>query len=127
MTTRKARRRLTSVLCATAVGGALLALSGAPADAATLPVSYIVGCGATAHFSPDGFGAEYLPPQCPGYHAGFAVTNYTLSPEVIQYYGGRVTIAVGAEHVFCIGGTANDYQIQYLLVGTRSLLYVEVP
>jgi hypothetical protein len=30
MTTRKARRRLTSVLCATAVGGALLALSGGP-------------------------------------------------------------------------------------------------
>jgi hypothetical protein len=127
MTTRKARRRLATILCATAVGGSLLAMSGGPADAATLPVSYIVGSGASAYFSPNGLEAEALPPQCPGYHAGFGVINYTFSPEVIQYYGGRVTIASGAEHVFCIGGTANHYEIQYLLVGTRSLLRILVP
>ena len=127
MTTRKARRRLASILCATAAGGALLAMSGGPADAATLPVSYIVGSGASAYFSPSGLQAEYTPPQCPGYHAGFAVINYTFSPEVIQYYGGRVTIASGTEHVFCIGGTANHYEIQYPLVGTGSLLRVLVP
>lgn len=125
MTTRKAR--LASILCATAVGGALLALSGGPADAAALPVSYIVGSGATAYFSPDGVAAQYQPPQCPGYHAGFAVTNYTFSPEVIQYYGGRVTIPSGGQHVFCIGGTADHYEIEYLLVGTGSLLRVAVP
>lgn len=126
MTTRKARR-LASILWATAVGGALLALPGSPANAATLPVSYIVGSGATASFSPDGLDAEALPPQCPGYHAGFAVTNYTFTPEVIQFYGGRVTIASGTQHVFCIGGTADHYEIQYLLVGTGSLLRVVVP
>lgn len=127
MTIRKARRHLTFALSAFAVGGAMLALSGGPADAAMLPVSYIVGSGATAHFSPNGLQAESTPPQCPGYHAGFAVTNYTFSPEVIQYYGGRVTIAAGTEHVFCIGGTANHYEIEYLLVGTGSLLHVGVP
>lgn len=127
MTTRKARRRLTSILCATAVAAALLALSEGPASADTLPVSYIVGSGASASFSPAGLGAEYAPPQCPGYHAGFAVINYTFTSEAIQYYGGRVTIPSGTEHVFCIGGTANGYQIQYLLVGTGSLLRVEVP
>jgi hypothetical protein len=127
MTTRKARRLLASVLCATALGGGLLALPGGPADAAGLPVSDIVGSGTGIHFNPNGLQAEYLPPQCPGYHAGFAVINYTLSPEAIQYYGGRVTIPVGAEHLFCIGGTANGYEIQYQLAGTRTLLYINVP
>jgi hypothetical protein len=127
MITRKTRRRGISVLCATAVGSALLALSAGPAHAATLPVSSIVGSGTGAHFNPNGLEAEYLPPQCPGYHAGFAVVNYTLTPEVIQYYGGRVTIPVLGLHVFCIGGTANGYRIEYLLVGTESLLYIGVP
>jgi hypothetical protein len=127
MTTRKIRLRTASVLCAAAMGGTLLALSGSPAEAAGLPVTSIVGSGTGAHFNPNGLEAQYEPPQCPGYHAGFAVTNYTLTPEVIQYYGGRVTIPVLGEHVFCIGGTANGYRIEYLLVGTSSLLYIDVP
>jgi hypothetical protein len=127
MTTRNNRRRVASVLCAAAMGGALFALSGSPAEAAGLPVADIVGSGSGVHFNPGGFEAEYLPPQCPGYHAGFAVINYSLAPQVIQYYGGRVTIPFGVEHIFCIGGTANGYQIEYQLLGTVSLLHIAVP
>jgi hypothetical protein len=128
MTISKIRSRLAAVLCATAVGGALLGLSGGPAHAASFPISYIVGSGSNAHFDPDGLEAtSSVPAECAGYHAAFAVINETYAVESIQYYGGTAVIPVGGVHFFCIGGDANGYIIEYHLYGTRSLLDIWVP
>jgi hypothetical protein len=128
MTITHARRRLTAALCATLLGGALFALSGGPADAAALPFSDIIPSGSSAIWSPAGIEATLsVPAQCAGYHAAFYIQNLTLTTHVVEYYGGDVTLTTGETHIFCIGGDANAYRIEYALIGTRSVLEVYVP
>jgi hypothetical protein len=105
MTISHAKRRLVAALSATILGGTLLAMAGSPNGLeATLPA----------------------PAQCPGAHAAISITNLTLAKETIEYYGGDVSINSGTAHLFCIGGTANDYDIEYQLLGTRQILLVHV-
>jgi hypothetical protein len=128
MTISHAKRRLVAALSATILGGTLFAMAGSPADAATVANTDILGSGSSLHFSPNGLEATLpAPAQCPGAHAAISITNLTLARETIEYYGGDVAINSGAAHLFCIGGTANDYEIEYQLLGTRQLLLVHVP
>jgi hypothetical protein len=128
MTISHAKRRLVSALSATVLGGALFAVCGGPADAATVPNTDIVGSGPAAHFTPDGLEAiPSVPAQCPGAHAELSITNLTLAKQTVEYYGGDVAIDSGKAHLFCIGGTANGYYVEFALLGTRSVLWVGVP
>jgi hypothetical protein len=127
MTISHAKRRLVAALSATILGGTLLAMAGSPADAATVANTDILGSGSSLHFSPNGLNATLpAPAQCPGAHAAISITNLTLAKETIEYYGGDVSINSGTAHLFCIGGTANDYDIEYQLLGTRQILLVHV-
>jgi hypothetical protein len=126
MTISHAKRRLVSALSATILGGTLFAMCS-PADAATVANTDILGSGSSLHFSPNGLEATLpAPAQCPGAHAAISITNLTLAKETIEYYGGDVSINSGTAHLFCIGGTANDYDIEYQLLGTRQILLVHV-
>ena len=126
MTINHAKRRLVSALSATILGGTLFAMCG-PADAATVPNTDILGSGSSLHFGPNALDATIqAPAQCPGAHSAISITNLTLAKETIEYYGGDVTINSGTAHLFCIGGTANDYDIEYQLLGTRQILLVHV-
>ncbi len=117
LTSTLQRRLRASLICAGILSCGLIAASPGVAAAATvLPVAYVEGSGTTATFNVGALDAAYKPSECPGYHAGFAVINATLSVQSVYYYGGVVNIAPFAGHVFCIGGTADDYLIDYDLL-----------
>jgi hypothetical protein len=100
----------------------------AVARADGLPISYIEGTNPPT-FNPSGLVAtETLPPQCAGYHAALAIANYTATTHTVQYYGGSVAIPGLSDHIFCIGGTANNYIVEFSMLGyANDILRVDIP